>query len=376
MSVSFPSASAAKNLNQEGSDPNQEENQSQDNSSMREALLPQPATGLKVREPSLAAQYSKILSVVSLYWFISITMVFVNKSLLSGHDGFDAPFFVTWFQCVVTVFGCYVVYGLSTIFPNVITFPKPVINLEKCGRILPLSIVFVSMIVFNNLCLKFVGVSFYYVGRSLTTVFSVIMSFLLLGQKTSLNAIMACGVIVLGFYLGVDQEGAGGTLSVSGVIFGALASLFVSLNAISTKKVLPQVNDNIWMLTLYNNINATVLFIPLIIVMGEVPVISTSSVMIMPTFWVEMFMGGIFGFAIGYVTGLQIKVTSPLTHNISGTAKAAAQTVIATQVNAESKTFMWWMSNAIVLLGSLFYAKVKQMEMAAKASQQKTAEKR
>ena len=36
-------------------------------------------------------------------------------------------------------------------------------------------------------------------------------------------------------------------------------------------------------------------------------------------------------FAIGYVTGLQIKVTSPLTHNISGTAKAAAQTVLATQ---------------------------------------------
>jgi GDP-fucose transporter C1 len=38
-----------------------------------------------------------------------------------------------------------------------------------------------------------------------------------------------------------------------------------------------------------------------------------------------------FRFAIGYVTGLQIKVTSPLTHNISGTAKAAAQTVLATQ---------------------------------------------
>ena len=31
------------------------------------------------------------------------------------------------------------------------------------------------------------------------------------------------------------------------------------------------------------------------------------------------------------MTGLQIKVTSPLTHNISGTAKAAAQTVLATQ---------------------------------------------
>ena len=40
-------------------------------------------------------------------------------------------------------------------------------------------------------------------------------------------------------------------------------------------------------------------------------------------------------FAIGYVSGLQIKVTSPLTHNISGTAKAAGQTVLATHLYNE-----------------------------------------
>ncbi len=41
-------------------------------------------------------RYTRIFGVVSLYWFVSITMVFVNKSLLSGQQGFDAPFFVTW----------------------------------------------------------------------------------------------------------------------------------------------------------------------------------------------------------------------------------------------------------------------------------------
>lgn len=79
-----------------------------------------------------------------------------------------------------------------------------------------------------------------------------------------------------------------------------------------------------------------------------------------------MFVAGIFGFAIGYVTGLQIKVTSPLTHNVSGTAKAAAQTVLATQINAESKSLMWWTSNGVVLAGSLAYARVKSLEMAKK----------
>ena len=34
---------------------------------------------------------------------------------------------------------------------------------------------------------------------------------------------------------------------------------------------------------------------------------------------------GATGFAIGLVTVMQVKATSPLTHNISGTAKAAVQ---------------------------------------------------
>ena len=47
-------------------------------------------------------------------------------------------------------------------------------------QVLPLSIVFVGMITFNNLCLKYLGVSFYNVGRSLTTVFNVVSAMITL----------------------------------------------------------------------------------------------------------------------------------------------------------------------------------------------------
>lgn len=83
-------------------------------------------------------------------------------------------------------------------------------------------------------------------------------------------------------------------------------------------------------------------------------------------FWGAMTIGGLCGFAIGFVTALQIKYTSALTHNISGTAKACAQTVIATSWYNESKTFLWWTSNYVVLFGSFLYARVKQVEMAKK----------
>ena len=44
-------------------------------------------------------------------------------------------------------------------------------------------------------------------------------------------------------------------------------------------------------------------------------------------FWGAMNVTGATGFAIGLVTVMQVKATSPLTHNISGTAKAAVQVI-------------------------------------------------
>merc|ERR1712018_763538 len=207
---------------------------------------------------------------------------------------------------------------------------------------------------------------FYYIGRSLTTVFNVIFTYLILGQKTTTRAILCCVTIIFGFWLGIDQENESGSLSISGTLYGVLASVFVSLYAIFIKRILPVVDNNVWLLTFYNNVNAMLLFIPLMLIFGEFPVIMAFDGLFSPTFWFLMTMGGIFGCAIGYVTGLQVKVTSPLTHNISGTAKAAAQTVLATQWWGEIKTTWWWISNLIVLLGSAAYTKVKQMEMAAK----------
>ena len=63
------------------------------------------------------------------------------------------------------------------------------------SQILPLSLVFVGMITFNNLCLKYVGVAFYYIGRSLSTIFNVLLTWTILGQRTSLRALACCGAI-------------------------------------------------------------------------------------------------------------------------------------------------------------------------------------
>ena len=144
----------------------------------------------------------------------------------------------------------------------------------------------------------------------MTTVFNVIFTYLILGQKTSMSAVMCCATIIFGFWLGIDQENESGSLSVSGTLYGVLASVFVSLYAIFIKRILPVVEGNVWLLTFYNNVNAMLLFIPLMVVFGEFPVILSFPGLFSLTFWTLMILGGVFGCGIGYVTGLQVKVSN------------------------------------------------------------------
>ncbi|XP_066284447.1 GDP-fucose transporter 1-like isoform X2 [Branchiostoma lanceolatum] len=326
------------------------------------------------QQESMLRKSLKIALVVTAYWVVSITMVFLNKYLLSGEElKLEAPLFITFYQCLVSVMLCLLLRLLSRLMPGVISFPPVHLDKKISREVLPLSVVFVGMITFNNLCLKYVGVAFYTVGRSLTTVFNVVLTYFVLKQTTSLKAIICCLVIISGFVLGVDQEGAAGTLSVIGVIFGVSASLFVCLNSIMTKKVLPCVDSNVWRLTYYNNVNAVILFIPLILIFGETSVLTNFPHLTSSKFWALMTLSGVFGFAIGYITGMQIKVTSPLTHNISGTAKACAQTVIAVVYSHDIKTALWWLSNALVLGGSAMYTKVRHSEMQQQHKESKKA---
>lgn len=227
-------------------------------------------------------------------------------------------------------------------------------------RIFPLSVVFVGMITFNNLCLKWVEVSFYNVARSLTIVFNVFFTHALLGISSSFRTIVCLLVVIVGFFIGGYGEI---NFSLIGTIAGVMSSLFVSLNSIFTKKVLPVVDDNHWRLTFYNNVNATFLFIPLVLYFeGDIISQHGDTRLVSGIFWTAMTVAGVFGFSIGIVTVLQIKATSPLTHNISGTAKAAVQSLMAFYIWGNEATFLGVLGIFTVLGGSLLYTVVKMGE--------------
>jgi GDP-fucose transporter C1 len=120
-----------------------------------------------------------------------------------------------------------------------------------------------------------------------------------------------------------------------GAFCGIASSIFVALNAIYTTRCLPCVDKNVWRLCLYNNFNACILFLPFIIMSGEISVVINYAKILNIPFWIAMTTAGLLGFSMGYVTGYQIQMTSALTHNVSGTAKSYVQTLIAVVVYTE-----------------------------------------
>lgn len=312
---------------------------------------------------TLLTRYLRVAGVVALYWSVSIALVFTNKYLLNSDElKLDAPLFVTWSQCIVTCIMTYIssklgLFGVS----RDMKFDK-ISTRQKCKQVLPLSIAFVAMMTFNNLCLAAVGVAFYTIARSQVTLFSLFFMWLILGKKTSFAACICCSVIVGGFVLGVNKEGDLGSLNVIGTIYGVIASACVALNAIYQKKVMPLVDGDIWAMAYYNNVNACFIFVPFILIM-ESKTLMEFPLLFSLSFWFPMFAAGFMGFFMGYVVGLQIKVTTPLTHNISGVAKACLQTTIAVIYYHQQKPFLWWISTLMVLGGTSAYSIVKSMEM-------------
>ena len=211
--------------------------------------------------------------------------------------------------------------------------------------------------------LKYVEVSFYNVARSLTIVFNVVLTYAMLGESTSAPTIGCLAAVVAGFFIGAKGEVR---FSLLGTCFGVVSSGFVALNGIYQKKLMDVVQKDVWRLAAYNNINACLLFPPLIVLSGELSIIAQhSAAFFSARFWFAMVLGGVFGFLIGIVTTMQIKVTSPLTHNISGTAKACVQTALAFWIWQNPTTVENLLGIALVLLGSMAYTYVRNREMAA-----------
>jgi len=302
---------------------------------------------------------AKVAVVVGFYFIVSIALVIANKVVLSSPTiGLPAPMFVVWYQLLVTLI-CLVVLGsLGKTYTTLSFIPAFEFQLEKASKLLYLSGIFLGMIIFNNLCLLYVEVSFYQVARALTILLNIVLTYYILHIPTSWQASQACIVVVVGFILGCLGED---NLN-SGVVFGIISSVFVALYSIYVKKALPVVDGNHWKLMHYTTVISLLLLLPIMLIAGEEAIIRDSKAIYDVTFWIAMTGTGLLGFLINIAIYLQIKHTSPVMHNISGTAKAGIQTLVAVVVFQNQISFVNGLGILLVVAGSYWYSHIRFVE--------------
>jgi len=296
-----------------------------------------------------------IALVITFYWVCSMSVVFLNKYIFSYADyEFPFPLFVTWYQFIVALVLLIITgYSKLKIFSIVPPFE---FKSSIVFKILPLTAIYVGMLTFNNLCLAYVEVSFYQVARSLTIIFNIVFTYLILHNKTSPAAMGACAVVFFGFIMGSYGESH---FSLPGLIFGICSSIFVALYGIFVKKKLQVVDNNEWRLLHYNTTLAIILLFPILLFSGELGGIKSVYLDLTPKFWLIMTLTGITGFLINIATFLQIKFTTPLTSTISGTAKACTQTVLSVIIFKNPITFTNGFGIFLILFGSLLNSLIK-----------------
>ena len=125
--------------------------------------------------------------------------------------------------------------------------------------------------------------------------------------------------------------------------------------------MLPKVDGDKSLLLYYNNVNGSVLFLPLIFLYEYSFLWENFDKFLSCSFWLTMIFTGIMGYAIGLVTVMQVKYTSPLTHNISGTAKAALQSLLAFYIWGNEATYEGVLGILFVIIGSGLYTWVQMV---------------
>ncbi|KAF9583833.1 hypothetical protein BGW38_008375 [Lunasporangiospora selenospora] len=326
-----------------------------------EKLLPQPASH---RGPQ-SHPVSLIASSIAFYWVASLSVVFLNKTILSGSEyKFPYPLFVTLFQLLVALVLLVVCGQLGKRNRLFSTIPPFEFDLDLVRSILPLSVVYVLMLTLNNLCLQLVEVTFYQVARSLSIFFNILFTYTMLRQKTSGPAMVACSVVVLGFFVGSYGES---NFSWPGLLAGVGSSIFVALYGIYVKKTLNVVENNQWRLLHYNTAISIMLLTPIVFISGEMKEIMQEVYFLNDLgFWCLMTITGVAGFLINTAMFLQIKYTTALTNTISGTAKSCVQTLMAMVFYQNPITAMNGFGIFLSLFGSGFYSWVRYKEMQRK----------
>ncbi|XP_071970488.1 GDP-fucose transporter 1-like [Engystomops pustulosus] len=130
---------------------------------------------------------------------ISIIIIRLNKSLLDSSSlMLDAPFFITFYQCLLTISLLHFIFSGYDMKPPFLRFTPKILQ-----NISPPIMVSIGLITLNQRCLHYIGLDISPLCWCLNTISNLLLSYILVTQTETLHALLSCGVILGGFWLGI-----------------------------------------------------------------------------------------------------------------------------------------------------------------------------
>ncbi|EPQ51938.1 hypothetical protein GLOTRDRAFT_80944 [Gloeophyllum trabeum ATCC 11539] len=303
-----------------------------------------------------------VTGTVLFYLVAALAMVMANKWVLSSTE---VPLFFLFTQLVIAVILFLISHAAGLVKVNM-DFSMP--RLQALAPLVGLNVIGLS---FSNFTLKYVDASFYQVARGLVLPFTCLTSFVFLHSRPSLRILLACGVVTLGFFIGVFLDGT--PVSFIGVSFGVVSSAVTATHSVVIKRTLDVVKGSALDLSWYGNSLSAIALVPVIILAGEVPgvmkllfgppeVTPVGTMTPLATFLWGSAITGVFGFLMSIASLLSIKVTSPITHMVSSAVRGVLATMLGAWLFHEIVTTGRVASIATILGGSIWYTWIKHVE--------------
>jgi len=304
-----------------------------------------------------------VTGTVLFYLVAALAMVMANKWVLQSTS---APLFFLFTQLVIAV-----VLFLASHAVKLVQVPL-FIDAQLIKGLAPMIALNVIGLSFSNYTLKYVDASFYQVARGLLLPFTVATSYIFLQARPSLRILLSCSVVTLGFFVGIFLDST--PIALLGITFGVASSAITAVHSVVIKKSLDVVKGSAMHLSWYTNLLSAVLLIPLVVLAGEVPAITTlffGSDDIVPapgelselhTFLWGSAITGVLGFMMSLASLLSIKVTSPITHMVSSAVRGVAASLLGMWLFGDVISTGRASSIATILGGSVWYTWVKHVE--------------
>ncbi|EJF66869.1 hypothetical protein DICSQDRAFT_164710 [Dichomitus squalens LYAD-421 SS1] len=310
------------------------------------------------------SQRSLVAGVVSFYMSAALVMVFVNKAVLNGSPSLPLLFLLN--QLVLAVI---LLHGAAFVTPKV---EIPQLKLETAKKLVPVTFVNVSGLVFNILCLRGVEASYFQIARGLVLPLTIGVSSAHSRSIPSVRVLLAAFIVTFGFFIGVAPDAATTQQlreapSQLSIFYGVLSSLFIAIHAVLIKISLPHAGNSTIQLAYWQNLGSAILLAPFILFQGELSELSelyrdpdwNSKIFV----WGSL-VTGVFGFLLCVAGLLSIKVTSPVTHMFSSAARSAIQTLLGVWLFNDLLSTNRVASILVIAAGTMYYTWVKSVETA------------